>query len=472
MRYRAVTLLVAVCACAQNRLQPGIEPFRAFSEQTVALLHVRIIDGTGAAERADQTVVIDHGKIDAAGPASSVTVPAGARKLDLSGYTVLPGLIGMHEHLFYPAGGGLPLYNEQAFSAPRLYLASGITSMRTTGSLEPYTDLNIKRLIDAGKMPGPKMDITGPYIEGPGGYSIQMPVVRSPEDARKLVEYWIHEGATSFKAYMDISHDALAEAIRTAHEHKLKITGHLCSVGFTEAAEMGIDDLEHGVLVDTEFDPGKRRDVCPSQIDTLETIEKLDLKSAPVQKMIHTLIDRHVAITSTLAVFEAFIPGRPPLEQRMLDAMSMEAAKNYLAAKERTSANPKQRAERWLKQEMAFEREFAAAGGLLLAGCDPTGNGGALPGFGDQRNLELLVEAGFKPEEAVRIYSYNAALYEGKADELGTVAAGKTADLLVVKGDPAARIHDVENVEYVFKDGVAYDPAKLIASVRGAVGVH
>ena len=472
MRYRAVTLLVAVCACAQKRLQPGIEPFRAFSEQTVALLHVRLIDGTGAAERPDQAVVIARGKIAAVGPASSVTVPAGARKLDLSGYTVLPGLIGMHEHLFYPAGGGLPLYNEQAFSAPRLYLAAGITSMRTTGSLEPYTDLNIKRLIDAGKMPGPKMDITGPYIEGPGGYSIQMPVVRSPEDARKLVEYWIHEGATSFKAYMDIPHDALAEAIRTAHEHKLKITGHLCSVGFTEAAEMGIDDLEHGLLVDTEFDPGKRRDVCPSQIDTLETIEKLDLKSAPVQKMIHTLIDRHVAITSTLAVFEAFIPGRPPLEQRMLDAMSMEAAKNYLAAKERTSANPKQRAERWLKQEMAFEREFAAAGGLLLAGCDPTGNGGALPGFGDQRNLELLVEAGFKPEEAVRIYSYNAALYEGKADELGTVAAGKTADLLVVKGDPAARIHDVEIVEYVFKDGVAYDPAKLIASVRGAVGVH
>ncbi len=472
MLRRLILFLTAVSAIAQNRLEPGIQPFKAFDDAIVALHHIRVIDGTGTSEKPGQTIVIDHGKISATGADGSVEIPAGARKIDLTGYTVFPGLVGMHEHLFFPSGGRIPMYNEQAFSAPRLYLASGVTSMRTAGSLEPYTDLNVKKLIDRGVMPGPKMDATGPYIEGLGGFSIQMPVIASPEQARRLVDYWVEEGATSFKAYMNISHDALAEAIRAVHKHKLKITGHLCSVGFTEAAELGIDDLEHGLLVDTEFVPGKQRNVCPSEQESLSTIEKLDLKSAEAQNMIHTLVAHHVAVTSTLAVFEADIPGRPPLEKRTLDAMSPQAAESYLASKERAAERANQLGLVWLKKEMQFEREFAAAGGLLLAGCDPTGNGGTLPGFGDQRNLELLVEAGFKPEEAIRIYTYNGALYEGEADRLGTIAAGKIADLVVVQGDPAAHIADVERVKYVFKDGVAYDPAKLVESVNGAIGIH
>ncbi len=364
------------------------------------------------------------------------------------------------------------MYNEQAFSAPRLYLAAGITTMRTAGSLEPYTDINLKKMIDSGVAPGPKMDTTGPYIQGPGGFSIQMPSITSPEQARRLVDYWVAEGSTSFKAYMNISHDALGAAIQAVHQHGLKITGHLCSVGFTEAAELGIDDLEHGLLVDTEFTPGKQRDVCPDARASGASIQNLNLKSPEAQRMIHTLVERKVAVTSTLVVFEASIPGRPPLEQRMLDAMSQDAAISYLTAKERAAGNPNARNFSWLKKEMDFEREFAAAGGLLIAGCDPTGNGGALPGFGDQRNLELLVEAGFKPEEAIRIYTYNGAMYLGQADKIGSIAPGKQADLVVVEGDPSTHIADVEKVKYVFKQGVAFDPGKLIDSVRGAVGIH
>ncbi len=457
---------------AQNRWTPGIQPFLSFNDPVVALEHVRVIDGTGAAARPDQTIVVDHGRIIAVGEAASVQVPSGARRLDLRGHTVYPGLVGMHEHLFYPSGG-IPMYNEQAFSAPRLYLAAGITTMRTGGSLEPYTDINLRKIIDSGAMPGPKMDTTGPYIEGPGGYSIQMPSIKSPEQARRLVDYWVAEGSTSFKAYMNISHDALAAAIQAVHQHGLKITGHLCSVGFTEAAELGIDDLEHGLLVDTEFTPGKQRDVCPGGGRASEaSILNLDLKGPEAQRMIHTLVDRKVAVTSTLVVFEAFIPGRPPLEERVLEAMSPEAAESYLTAKERAAKHPNARTYASLKKEMDFERAFAAAGGLLIAGCDPTGNGGALPGFGDQRNLELLVEAGFKPEEAIRIYSYNGALYLGQADKIGSIAPGKQADLVVVQGDPSTHIADVEKVKYVFKEGVAFDPAKLIDSVRGAVGIH
>jgi len=316
------------------------------------------------------------------------------------------------------------------------------------------------------------MDTTGPYIEGPGSFAIQMPSLKTPEEARRLVDYWAATGSTSFKAYMNISHDALAAAIQAAHSHGLKITGHLCSVGFTEAAELGIDNLEHGLLVDTEFTPGKQRDVCPDQRQATASIERLDLAGPEAQHMIHTLVDHKVAITSTLAVFEAFLPGRPIFETRDLDAMSPEAATSYLLSKERATENPGSRNVSWLKKEMDFERAFVAAGGLLMAGCDPTGNGGALPGFGDQRNLELLVQAGFKPEEAIHIYTYNAAVYLGRIDHIGTIAAGKQADLVVVKGDPSTRIADVENVKYVFKKGVAFDPAKLIDSVHGSVGIH
>ena len=467
-----VPLLFA--ATIQAQVPAALQPFLSFTDQVVALTNVTVIDGTGAPARAHQTIVLDHGRITAAGGADT-QIPANARKLDLTGDTVYPGLVGMHEHLFYPSFYPLtdiPLYAEQAFSAPRLYLASGVTTMRTAGSLEPYTDLNMKHLIDTGAEPGPAMDITGPYIQGPGGFSIQMPSITSAEQARRLVDYWAREGVTSFKAYMNISHDALGAAIEEAHRHGLKITGHLCSVGFTEAAELGIDDLEHGLLVDTEFAPGKQRDVCPGDRQGMESVENLDLKGAPAQQMIHTLVSHKVAVTSTLSVFEASIPGRSPLELRMVEAMSPQAAIAYLSSKERAAHSSRSRSLTALKKEMDFERAFVAAGGLLIAGCDPTGNGGTLAGFGDERNLELLVEAGFTPEQAIQIYSYNGASYLGQTDRIGSIAPGKQADLVVVEGDPSKHIADVEKVKLVFKNGVAFDPAKLIASVRGAVGVH
>ena len=254
----AVILLLAPLVLAQNRFTPGLQSFLTVTAPVVALTHVRVIDGTGAAPVENQTIVIDHGKIAAVGSASSVTIPAGAQTLDYTGHTVIPGLVGMHEHLFYPSGGGIPMYNEMAFSFPRLYLASGITSARTGGSLEPYTDLNVKRLIDAGRMPGPHMFITGPYLEGPGSIGAQMHELTGPEDAVRLVDYWAAVGVTSFKAYMNITRAELKAAVDEAHKRGIKVTGHLCSVGFREAAEIGIDNLEHGLLVDTEFHPGKQ----------------------------------------------------------------------------------------------------------------------------------------------------------------------------------------------------------------------
>jgi imidazolonepropionase-like amidohydrolase len=468
----SLILLLAAAASAQSAFTPGVKPFLSVDAPVVVLQHVRVIDGTGAAPAENQTLVIDHGKIAAVGPFASTEAPAGAEVLDLRGTTVVPGLVGMHEHLFYPSGGGIPMYNEQAFSFPRLYLASGVTTARTGGSLEPYTDLNVKRLVDSGRMPGPKLYVTGPYLEGPGSFAAQMHELTGPDDAARTVEYWAGEGVTSFKAYMNITRAELKAAIDAAHRHGIKVTGHLCSVGFREAADLGIDNLEHGLLVDTEFHPGKHPDLCPPQAVTRGEMAGIDIDSAPLKAMIADLVAHHVAITSTLAVFEAFDGDRPPLAQRFLDAVNPQAAISYLGARARARGGEDSPSLAALKKELEFEEAFVKAGGLLMAGADPTGNGGALAGFADQRNIELLVEGGFTPIEAIRIATSNAAGFLGESARIGTIAAGKQADLVVLNGNPAAHIADIEKVKLVFQDGAGYDPAKLLDSVRGAAGLH
>jgi len=445
----------------------------------VALTHVRLIDGTGAAPVEDQTIVLSEGKIQSLGPSTTAKIPTGARTIDLSGYSILPGLVGMHDHMFFPMGGSPPMYSNMGSSFPRLYLALGVTTIRTTGSVAPYADLEIKRLIDSGKIIGPNIHVTAPYLEGRGSFTPVMHELTGPEDARKMVNYWADLGATSFKAYMNITRDELRAVIEEAHKRNLKVTGHLCSIGFREAAELGIDNLEHGLMVDSEFVTDKKTDQCPPGSAVSNSLRQLDLNGAAAKDTIQTLVSKNVAITSTLPVFEA--AGAPLaqtgigaasaiLNPRVFSVMSVDARVRYLQARARVSSETNYVA--LLKKVMEFERMFVQAGGLLIAGLDPTGNGGVVAGFGDLREVELLVEAGFTPVEAIKIASLNGAKFLGEDARIGSVAVGKQADLMVVKGNPAANISDIEKVEMVFKDGVGYDSQKLIDSVQGLVGIR
>jgi hypothetical protein len=246
-------------------------------------------------------------------------------------------------------------------------------------------------------------------------------------------------------------------------------------VTWPEAIAAGIDNLEHGpVVADSELVPDKKPDVCPDPAAQDASWAKADLRSAPVKALIRSLVERKVAVTSTLAVLESSVRDRPPLQSRVLEAMSPAARESYLTLRARassvgsTSAYP----EAMLRKEMDFEVALVRAGGILLAGSDPTGNGGVLPGFGNQRQVELLVEAGFSPVEAISIATHNGARFLGEEAEIGTIAPGKRADLVLVKGDPSKNIADVENVELVFRGGVGFDSRKLIDSVRGRVGIH
>ncbi len=461
---------VSVAAQSTSVLSPAVQPFVVVHSPVVVLTHVRVIDGTGAPAAENQTLVIENGMIRSVQPGQPSSMPEGATIKDLTGFTVIPGLVGMHDHLFYPGAPGH--YNDLAFSAPRLYLAGGVTTIRTTGSIEPYTDLNLKRLIDQGKMVGPKIHVTGPYLEGPGAFTPQMHELTGPDDARKLVEYWADMGVTSFKAYMDITRAELSTAIEAAHQRGIKVTGHLCSIGFREAAALGIDDLEHGLVVDTEFDPDKKPDYCPSQQTTALTLQNLNIESAPVQETIQDLVKHHVAVTSTLPVFETLVPNRPPIDPRALEVMLPQTRIDYLTTRARLGSAPAGSRAVGFQKEMEFERGFVKAGGLLLAGLDPTGYGGVVPGFGDQREVELLVEAGFTPVQAIQIATSNGAKFLGESEHIGTIAVGKSADLVVIEGNPATNIADIRKVMLVFKDGIGYDPAKLIQSARDCVGLR
>jgi len=452
-------------------LSPAVRAFVSVDAPVVALTHVRLIDGTGAAPKTDQTIVMRGGMLTAVGDGSSVAVPSDARVMDITGRTVLPGLVMLHEHMFYPAGGG-PNYNELTFSFPRLYLAGGVTTMRTAGNMSGYADLNLKRAIDAGQLPGPDIDVTAPYLEGPG---LPIPYVRElkdADDARKMVAYWADEGATSFKAYMHVSRAELSAAAQEAHRRALKITGHLCSVTFGEAADIGLDDLEHGLMVSTDFVPNKKVDECPAQDAVQASLVALDVNGPAAQALIRKLVDKHVAITSTLTVFETFVPGRLPAPDAALDAMAPEVRDNYLRRRAAIAVDSKSPYPTLFQKELEFERAFFRAGGLLVAGTDPTGYGGVVAGFADQREIELLVEAGLTPLEAIRVCTMNGATYLGRDGRIGSIAVGKQADLVVVNGNPAASIADVRNVETVFKAGVGYDSAKLVAAAKSLVGLR
>ena len=467
---KPIMLIVLAAMSAVMSAQPqGGNPLRNYithAEPVIALTNVRVIDGTGAAAKENQTLVIRDGKIAQLGDGASVKPPEGATVVDLAGKSVIPGLIMVHEHLYYPTGGNV--YAQLGASFVRLYLAGGVTTMRTGGNVNGVMDIKMKQEVEAGRQAGPAIDATAPYLNGPNTF-LQMHGLKDADDAKRQVRYWTEMGATSFKAYMNITRAQLGAAVTEAHKRGVKVTGHLCSVTYSEAADLGIDNLEHGFLASTDFVTDKQPDVCPGQGRGQQAITALDQDGAPFKALVKKLVDKKVALTSTLTVFETFTPGRP--KPPGLDVLVADLRQLYERTFERVSQNAQSNYAKLFPKAMAMEYAFVKAGGLLIAGTDPTGSGGVIPGYSNQRQVELLVEAGFTPLEAISISTLNGAKYLGRAGRIGSLAVGKQADLVVIAGDPSTAIADIRNVETVFKNGVGFDPTKLIESVKGRVGL-
>ena len=456
------TLLLSASATQAQNFQELI----AVDGPVIALTHAKLIDGMGTSAFEDQTILIENDRITAVGPSGTVRVPAGAEVVDLTGHTVIPGLIGLHNHSYYTGGRGRAA--QLSFSGSRLYLASGVTTIRTTGARAPYEELNLSREIEAGRVVGPTMFTTGPYLTGEQG-SRTMTRLNGPDQARRVVRYWAEEGVSWFKAYTWISRAELGAAIEEAHRHGVKVTAHLCSVGYREAVALGIDNLEHGLFANSEYAPDKRPDECPQGFRNAYV--DLDVGSPEVQKTFRDMIDGSVAMTSTLVVYEISVSGRPPIDERVYDVLAPEIAEEVREIAIARRAGRGAISPAMLAKAMEYERAFVAAGGLLAAGVDPTGYGAAPPGLGDQRNYELLLEAGFSAPEVVQIMSANGAKVLGIDEDVGTIQVGKVADLVVIEGDLEAA-GNLHGTKIVFRHGVGWDSGKLIDSVRGIVGIR
>jgi len=469
--------LLTASAFSQIKFSDETKKFIEFNDSVTILKNALLIDGKGNPAKPHQTVIISNGKIEWVGDDVKAIIPRGANIIDLNSKAIIPGLVMLHEHMYISAHSRTPRYpnlRQLPVSFPRLYLAAGATTIRTCGSIEPYSDIRIKKDINSGIIPGPTMELTGPYIEGKEALFAQMNELKNPEAAISFVNYWADLGITSFKAYIGVDKLTLKAAIDAVHKRNLKITGHLCAVTYREAAELGIDNLEHGFLASTDFVSNKKENECPAGNSTNLSLANLDIQSDSVKQLIQFLINRKVGITSTLAVFEGFTTTQPYPSEDALNAMSPDTRdfylKSFAAVKSGRLGSDFDRA---FMKVTKMEKMFYDMGGLLTVGTDPTGNGGTLAGYGTWRAIELLVESdGFTPLEAIKIATLNGAIALGFNKTIGTIETGKSADLVIIEGDPSKNISDIRKVLYVFKSGVGYNSKKLFESVKGKVGFN
>jgi imidazolonepropionase-like amidohydrolase len=453
---------------AQN-FTADVQAFIKTKSPVIALTDAKLIDGTGGPSKLHQTIIFTNGIITAVGNNKDVHPPANAEIISCSGKTVIPGLVMVHEHLYYTMF--LDSYfnvAEMASTFSKMYLAGGATTIRTAGSIEPQSDLAINRMIREGKLIGPDMDVTAPYIERPG---FDIPALNNIEDsseAASSVNFWAAKGCTSCKIYMHALPEDLQAVAREAHKRGLKVTGHLNVITYREAAFLGIDNLEHGFMACTDFDTTKK----PGQFSTLYSKALLDLpvNSNKMKSLITYLIQQKVALTSTLAVFEPYTDREVILggdTNVLIPTVRNTVVTRWQKAQKKDSAS-----QLLFKKNMAWEKQFYDAGGLLLAGTDPTGSGRTLAGYGSRREIELLVEAGFTPVQSIKIATLNGAVYLGRDNKIGSIEKGKLADLVVLDGDLESDIHNIRNTEIVFKKGVGFDSKKIFESVKGKVGLN
>lgn len=442
------------------KLSDSILPYINYHEDLMAFTNATIIDGTGNGIAKNQTLIIENGIFKSVGNSAEIEISENATIINLKGKTVIPGIVGMHNHLH------IPRFPDVSEIAAKLYLASGITTVQTCGAASPYKELELSQRIANAKAIGPDIIPSAPFITGKGG-NPNMIIPRNDRHLRDTIQHWLNQGIKWFKVYRNITPDYLKIVIDEAHKNNAKVRGHLCSVTFEEATKLGIDGIEHGLNSTSDFRTNKEDGICGGGRQYLDNII---IDSPKVKELQRTMINNAVVLTSTLSIFEASIPNRAYADDRSLQVMSPYLKNQYIERRKTfdEQLNDQTRNSR-LKRIMQFEYQYFKMGGLLCAGVDAGRH--VLPGFGDQRNYELLIEAGFSVEEAIQIMTGNGAQALERSD-IGTIQIGKRADFIILDGNLPEDASVIKNVETVFKNGVGFNPEKILSETKGKLGIE
>ena len=458
--------LVSLQSCAQQQVRESQVSKTTLSDYTksfvsidtprIALVNAKVIDGTGHAAQTAQTILVRNGIIEDVQNTNSLQIAADFYQIDLKGKTVIPGIIGMHNHMRIPRSALLS-------TSPKLYLASGVTTIQTCGTGNPYEEIAIAKSINKGEQAGPEIINSAPYFTGPEGKSH---FIRFTNETmiRDTIRYWARKGVKWLKVYRNTRPSDLQVIVDEAHKNNLKVTGHLCATSYTEAANIGIDAIEHGFIHNYGHATDREVGVCSGNTDFRTN---LAIDSEAIKKVQQRLIKNGVALGSTLAIFEA--QANMQADVRDLEVMAPFHQEAYRQGniRYREKGEDWYFKKEWLTKAMAYELQFFRQGGLLVAGPDPGLHN--MPGFGDQKNYELFIEAGFKPEEAIQVMTSNGARLLERSD-IGTIEKGKVANLVILDGDLERHPGVIRKVETVFKNGVGFKSDKLIHSVKGNVG--
>ena len=407
--------------------------FSADEPAVTAIMGGRLIDGTGKPAVENSVVILRGGKIVAAGPAASIPVPKGAEFVDAHGKSVLPGLWEMHAHF------------EQVEWGP-IYLATGVTTARDVGNEREFI-VAARDAIAAGHGLGPRLVMAG-IVDGTGPFSLGVIRVDTPEQAREQVQKYKAAGFQQIKIYSSVKPDILKVVTAEAHRLGMTVTGHIpFGMNAIQGIEDGMDQINH-----VEY-------LTPLMVDPKS--QTIDPDAPNVKKVIKLLLDHHIVVDDTLALMEVILhPLDHPISS--FEPGIMKVAPELREGLE-TMGSPATKAEQSAATFRAMEatvRVLHQAGVPIVAGTDQS-----VPGFSLDREIELYVQAGFTPMEAIQAATLVPARAMGMEKDSGTVEAGKRADVLVVDGNPLENISDIRKVNAVFAAGKMYQPAALWSAV-------